>query len=73
VIDKTGLFLDPVIAITAPEKGFWTPNGRHRLAALQRLGAKASLHWWYRSAKSRGRFSPSIPRKRTISRNAPSR
>src|SRR5688572_3663580 len=41
VIDKTGLFLDPVIAITAPEKGFWTPNGRHRLAALQRLGAKA--------------------------------
>jgi ParB family chromosome partitioning protein len=41
VIDKTGLFLDPVIAILAPEKGFWTPNGRHRLAALQRLGAKA--------------------------------
>lgn len=41
VIDKTGLFLDPVIAITAPEKGFWTPNGRHRLAALQRLGARA--------------------------------
>jgi ParB family chromosome partitioning protein len=41
VIDKTGLFLDPVIAIVAPEKGFWTPNGRHRLAALQRLGARA--------------------------------
>ena len=41
VIDRTGLFLDPIIAITAPEKGFWTPNGRHRLAALQRLGAKA--------------------------------
>ena len=41
VIDKTGLFLDPVIAITAPDKGFWTPNGRHRLAALRRLGAKA--------------------------------
>jgi len=40
VIDKTGLFLDPVIAITAPEKGFWTPNGRHRLAAMTRLGAK---------------------------------
>src|SRR5689334_2934213 len=34
VIEKTGRFLDPVIAITAPEKvgGFWTPNGRHRLA-----------------------------------------
>jgi ParB family chromosome partitioning protein len=43
VIEKTGRFLDPVIAITAPEKvgGFWTPNGRHRLAAMQRLGAKA--------------------------------
>ena len=43
VIEKTGRFLDPVIAITAPEKvgGFWTPNGRHRLAAMQRLGAKS--------------------------------
>lgn len=41
VIDRTGLFLDPVIAITAPDGGFWTPNGRHRLAAMQRLGAKA--------------------------------
>jgi len=43
VIEKTGRFLDPVIAITAPAKvgGFWTPNGRHRLAAMQRLGAKS--------------------------------
>ncbi len=41
VMDKTGLFLDPIIAITAPKEGFWTPNGRHRLAAMQRLGAKA--------------------------------
>ncbi len=41
VIDKTGLFLDPVIAITAPEEGFWTPNGRHRLEAMRRLGAKS--------------------------------
>jgi ParB family chromosome partitioning protein len=41
VIDKTGLFLDPLIAITAPDNGFWTPNGRHRLAAMQRLGARA--------------------------------
>jgi ParB family chromosome partitioning protein len=43
VIDKTGLFLDPVIAIAAPREGFWTPNGRHRLAAMQRLGAKAII------------------------------
>src|SRR5881394_494259 len=41
VIDRTGFFLDPVIAVTAPEKGFWTPNGMHRLDAMRRLGAKA--------------------------------
>lgn len=41
VIQKTGRFLDPLIAITAPTAGFWTPNGRHRLAAMERLGAKA--------------------------------
>jgi ParB family chromosome partitioning protein len=43
VIDRTGLFLDPVIAITAPKEGFWTPNGRHRLEAMRRLGAKAII------------------------------
>ena len=41
VLDRTGYFLDPIIAITAPEKGFWTPNGGHRLAAMRRLGARA--------------------------------
>lgn len=41
VIDRTGMFLDPIIAITAPKDGFWTPNGGHRLAAMRRLGAKA--------------------------------
>ena len=41
VINKTGQFLDPVIAIVAPKGGFWTPNGRHRLEAMRRLGAKA--------------------------------
>lgn len=41
VLDRTGIFLDPIIAITAPKKGFWTPNGGHRLAAMRRLGAKA--------------------------------
>jgi ParB family transcriptional regulator, chromosome partitioning protein len=43
VIDRTGLFLDPVIAITAPKEGFWTPNGRHRLEAMRRLGAKTII------------------------------
>ena len=41
VINKTGRFLDPIIAVTAPRNGFWTPNGRHRLAAMRRLGAKS--------------------------------
>src|SRR5258707_1771068 len=41
VIEKTGRFLDPVITVPAPDKGFWTPNGRHRLAAMRRLGARA--------------------------------
>jgi ParB family chromosome partitioning protein len=41
VIHKTGRFLDPVIAITAPKSGFWTPNGRHRLEAMRRIGARA--------------------------------
>src|ERR1700746_1004236 len=41
VISKTGRFLDPVIAVAAPSSGFWTPNGRHRLEAMRRLGAKS--------------------------------
>jgi ParB family chromosome partitioning protein len=41
VIDKTGYFLDPIIAVTAPGHVFWTPNGGHRLAAMRRLGARS--------------------------------
>lgn len=41
VLHRTGMFLDPIIAITAPKEGFWTPNGGHRLAAMRRLGAKS--------------------------------
>ena len=41
VINRTGRFLDPVIAVLAPRGGFWTPNGRHRLEAMRRLGAKS--------------------------------
>jgi ParB family transcriptional regulator, chromosome partitioning protein len=52
VISKTGRFLDPIIAITGPkhapgkkksddDSAFWTPNGRHRLEAMRRLGAKS--------------------------------
>jgi ParB family transcriptional regulator, chromosome partitioning protein len=41
VISKTGRFLDPIIAVVAPKGGFWTPNGRHRLEAMRRMGAKS--------------------------------
>src|SRR6266550_8994464 len=41
VINKTGRFLDPIITVLAPRGGFWTPNGRHRLEAMRRLGAKS--------------------------------
>jgi ParB family chromosome partitioning protein len=41
VIERTAMFLDPVISVPAPKGGFWTPNGRHRLEAMRRLGAKA--------------------------------
>lgn len=40
VMPKVGRFLDPVVAVMH-ETGWWTPNGRHRLAALRSLGAKA--------------------------------
>src|SRR6202049_3102702 len=41
LVRSTGRFLDPVIAVVAPGGGFWTPNGRHRLEAMRRLGAKS--------------------------------
>jgi ParB family transcriptional regulator, chromosome partitioning protein len=41
VITRIGRFLDPIVAVTAPKDGFWTPNGRHRLEAMRRLGARA--------------------------------
>jgi ParB family chromosome partitioning protein len=42
VIPKVGRFLDPVVAIRQG-KGYWTPNGMHRLEAMRRLGAKSIL------------------------------
>jgi len=41
VVDKVGLFLDPIIATREGEKRYWTPNGNHRRAALEKLGAKS--------------------------------
>jgi ParB family transcriptional regulator, chromosome partitioning protein len=38
-IEETGSFLDPIIAVHT-EGRFWTPNGRHRLAASKVLGLR---------------------------------
>jgi ParB family chromosome partitioning protein len=40
VLEKIGLFLDPIIVVRKDE-GYWTPNGNHRLQALKRLGYRA--------------------------------
>ena len=37
-IEESGSFLDPLIVVRGEGGGFWTPNGRHRLAAAKVLG-----------------------------------
>jgi len=39
-IGSSGLFLDPIIAIPGKDL-FWSPNGRHRIAAAKQLGQRA--------------------------------
>jgi ParB family chromosome partitioning protein len=39
-IEASGSFLDPLIAVRGEGGGFWTPNGRHRLAAAKVLGLR---------------------------------
>ncbi len=38
-IGKLGRFLDPIVAVPSADR-YWTPNGRHRLEAMARLGAR---------------------------------
>jgi ParB family transcriptional regulator, chromosome partitioning protein len=39
-IDQARAFLDPLIVVRGQDGNFWTPNGRHRLAAGKVLGLK---------------------------------
>jgi ParB family chromosome partitioning protein len=39
-IDEAGAFLDPIIVVRGAAGGFWSPNGRHRLAAAKVLGMR---------------------------------
>ncbi len=41
VVDKVGIFLDPIVATREGPKCYWTPNGNHRRAALSKLGARS--------------------------------
>jgi ParB family chromosome partitioning protein len=40
VIDKVGVFLDPIIATREGSQKYHSPNGGHRLEAMRNLGAK---------------------------------
>jgi ParB family chromosome partitioning protein len=40
VIRKLDRFVDPIVAVSPRPGLYWTPNGRHRLAALGKLKAK---------------------------------
>lgn len=42
VVEKIGLFLDPIIAIRHEDR-YWTPNGNHRLQALKKLGVRTVI------------------------------
>jgi ParB family chromosome partitioning protein len=41
VIDRLDRFLDPVIAVRNDDGRYWTPNGNHRRAAMEALGARS--------------------------------
>lgn len=40
VMRKIDRFVDPIVAISPRPGLYWTPNGHHRLAALQNLKGK---------------------------------
>ena len=40
-IDQLDRYLDPVIAVPAPDGNYWSPNGYHRLGAMRQLGARS--------------------------------
>jgi ParB family chromosome partitioning protein len=40
-MEKVGYFLDPIITVRRSDGVYWTPNGNHRLGAMQLLGHKS--------------------------------
>ncbi len=41
VLDRLDRYLDPILVVRTEDGHYWTPNGHHRVAALQRLGARS--------------------------------
>jgi ParB family chromosome partitioning protein len=41
VLHRLDRFLDPIIAVRREDGTYWTPNGHHRLAAVQKLGGRS--------------------------------
>ena len=52
-IDKLDRFLDPVIAVPAGDGKYWSPNGYHRLGAMQ--AARREVHRRARRSRAGGR------------------
>jgi ParB family chromosome partitioning protein len=40
MVKKVDRFVDPIVAVSPEPGAYWTPNGHHRLTALQKLKAK---------------------------------
>ena len=43
VIESLDRFLDPIVVVRTDQGEYWTPNGNHRLSAVQRLGGRSIL------------------------------
>jgi hypothetical protein len=58
VLDRTGMFLDPIIAVTAPKKGSGRRTGCTGSWRCAGSAPAPSRRSWCRSARSRGRSWP---------------
>ena len=66
VVKKIDRFVDPIVVVS-PEPGlYWTPNGHHRLTALEQAeGATSCPPSWCRRPRWPSRSWPSTPRRPT--------
>ena len=65
---KIDRFVDPVVVMSVKPGLYWTPNGNHRRAVLEKLKAKMIPAILVPSPRSPSRSSPPTRRRRTTSR-----